>query len=124
MNTTPRCAPAGVTPRSTISSEPLDPDKTRAAFDTLRVRVDEAVGTVKAVSRKADSYSLQLEQTRMACTAAESQARVAVLDTNATTRLLNESLEQLRVLELRIRALESSIPERDVVPMGTEEREV
>lgn len=98
-------------------NEPLDPERTRKAFDALRVQVE-------AVTRKGDRYSLQLEQTRMACTAAESQARVAKLDCDATARLLNESLEQLRVLELRIRALESSIPERDVVPTGTEEREV
>ena len=82
-------------------TDPLDPDKTRKAYDALRVRLD-------AVVRKTDSYSLQLEQVRMACTAAESQARVCKLDCDGTMRLLNETLETITGLHERITALEAS----------------
>ncbi len=81
-------------------TDPLDPDKTRKAFDALRVRVDGVV-------HKTDSYSLQLEQVRMACTAAESQARVCKLDADATTRLLHSLIEQITGLHERITALEA-----------------
>lgn len=93
-------------------TEPLDPDRTRKAFDALRVRLDALDATVKALTRKADSYSLQLEQTRMTCAAAESQARVCQLDTAATSRLLNEALEQIRLL------IREACRENDPVPDG------
>ncbi len=81
-------------------SQPIDADKMRQAFVELR--------------RKTDSYSLQLEQVRMACTAAESQARVCKLDAEATTRLLHSLIEQITGLHERITALEA----REANPAG------
>ncbi len=103
----------------TEKSEEAVRERDKVDLAPIRQAYAELRETVKRVSRKADSYSLQLEQTRMACTAAESQARVAKLDTNATARLLNEAIEQLRVLELRVRHLESLIPANEAEPVGS-----